>query len=213
MLCLAFSCDGFHLDRSCREIFIPVSDKQGDWNYGNVQSAGGCCLVVGDKLYFYVSGRAGKTGDYEDVCSTGLAILRRDGFASMDAGDEEGVLTTRPVRFNGKHLFVNMDAPLGQLKAEILDSDGKVITPFSKENCLPITGDSTCKKVEWKHAKKSDLSKLSNKPVHFRFYLTNGKLYSFWVSPDKSGASHGYVAAGGPGFTGPVDTVGSSAGR
>jgi hypothetical protein len=36
----------------------------------------------------------------------------------------------------------------------------------------------------------------------------NGRLYSFWVSPDASGASYGYVAAGGPGFTGPTDTVG-----
>jgi hypothetical protein len=33
-------------------------------------------------------------------------------------------------------------------------------------------------------------------------------LYSFWVSPDRSGASYGYVAAGGRGFTGSRDTVG-----
>jgi hypothetical protein len=41
-----------------------------------------------------------------------------------------------------------------------------------------------------------------------RFYLRNGALYAFWVSPEESGASHGYVAAGGPDFTGPRDTVG-----
>ncbi len=35
--------------------------------------------------------------------------------------------------------------------------------------------------------------------------------YSFWVSLDKTGASHGYVAAGGPGFDGPIDTLGSLA--
>ncbi len=43
------------------------------------------------------------------------------------------------------------------------------------------------------------------------FYLTNGELYAFWVSPEETGASHGYVAAGGPGLTGPTDTVGSGA--
>ena len=32
-------------------------------------------------------------------------------------------------------------------------------------------------------------------------------------SPDESGASHGYVAAGGPGFTEPKDTIGSHFGR
>ena len=41
-----------------------------------------------------------------------------------------------------------------------------------------------------------------------RFTLRRGRLYAFWVSPERSGASHGYVAAGGPGFTGPTDTVG-----
>ena len=93
-----------------RKAFIPISDRQGDWNWGNVQSAGGCCLVVGDQLYFYVSGRAGVPGtSHSGVCSIGLALLRRDGFASMDAGPEEATLTTRRVRFVGKHLFVNAD--------------------------------------------------------------------------------------------------------
>jgi hypothetical protein len=44
--------------------------------------------------------------------------------------------------------------------------------------------------------------------VCFRFHLSNGELYAFWVSPEESGANHGYVAAGGPGLTGPKDTVG-----
>ena len=47
--------------------------------------------------------------------------------------------------------------------------------------------------------------------VRFRFHLRNGELYAFWVSPEASGASHGYVAAGGPGFTGMTDTVGARA--
>jgi len=46
--------------------------------------------------------------------------------------------------------------------------------------------------------------------VKFRFFVKQGQLYAFWVSPDKSGASYGYVGAGGPGFAGPVDTAGSA---
>ena len=38
------------------------------------------------------------------------------------------------------------------------------------------------------------------------------KFLSVSVSPEKTGASNGYVAAGGPGFTGPTDTVGRVAG-
>jgi hypothetical protein len=40
--------------------------------------------------------------------------------------------------------------------------------------------------------------------------VTNGSLYSFWVTPNAAGASFGYVAAGGPGFSGPVDNAGQA---
>ena len=42
--------------------------------------------------------------------------------------------------------------------------------------------------------------------VRVRFQLRNGKLFSFWVTPDAEGFSRGYVAAGGPGLRGPVDS-------
>ena len=47
---------------------------------------------------------------------------------------------------------------------------------------------------------------LAGQPVKLRFHLRQGSLYAFWVSTESSGASHGFVAAGGPGFTGPMDT-------
>ena len=206
-VCVGFSRDGFHWSRPDRRAFCPVSEKKEAWNWGNVQSAGGCCLVVGDKLYFYVGAANGRSN--VDPSNVGLAILRRDGFTSMDAGAQEATLTTRKVKFTGKRLFVNVDAPKGKLVAEILDEDGKGIAPFARANCIPVSTDNTIQEVIWKGAK--DLSVLAGKPVRFRFHLTNGSLYAFWVSPDASGASHGYVAAGGPGFTGISDTVGLGA--
>src|SRR4030095_7574833 len=83
---LGFSRDGFHWARPSRDPFINVSERAGDWNWANVQSAGGCCLVVGVRLHFYASCRAGGQGTVSPgACSTGLATLRRDGFASLDA--------------------------------------------------------------------------------------------------------------------------------
>lgn len=206
-VCLGFSRDGFHWHRPDRRPFISVSENYGDWNWGNVQSAGGGCVIVGDKLYFYVSGRAGVGGSSASgVCSTGLATIRRDGFASMDAGKAEATLTTRCVRFDGKYLFVNIDADDGQFRAEVLDESDQVIAPFSRDNCVPISADKTLQLVRWKDA--SELAAVAGKPVKFRFYLRNGQLYAFWVSPDRSGASCGYVAAGGPGLTTLKDTVG-----
>ena len=201
-----FSRDGFHWARPDRKPFISPSWKKRTWNFGNVQPVGGCCLVVGDKLYIYFSARVeDKTGMHGNA-TTGLALLRRDGFASLNAGDKAGSMTTRPITFKGKYLFVNADCPKGNLRVEVLGQDGNVIEPFSAANCSPLATDTTLAAITWKGAK--DLSALAGKPVRFRFRLTNGSLYAFWVSPAKSGASHGYVGAGGPGLTGPTDTVG-----
>jgi len=205
---LGYSRDGWSWHRPDRRAFCPVSDRLGTWNFSNVQSAGGCCLIVGEQLYFYVSGRAGQKGNNKQgVCSTGLATLRRDGFASMDAGSAPASLTTRPLRFSGKHLFVNVDAPGGELRAEILDQGGGPIAPFTRGNCMRLRGEKTLAAVSWTDAR--DLSAVSGRPVRIRFHLTNGKLYSFWISPDGSGASQGYLAAGGPGYAGPTDAAGA----
>jgi hypothetical protein len=209
-LFLGFSRDGYHFDRPDRRPFIPVSEKKGDWNWGNVQSAGGCCLVMGDQLWFYFSGRGGgadgKTRDGSGA--TGIATLRRDGFASMNADEKDATLTTRPLTFSGKHLFVNANVTGGDLRAEVLDIDGNVIKPFTRENCEPMSSDSTHVELHWKGA--TDLSSIGKQPVRLRFSLRKGSLYSFWISPDSNGASRGYVGAGGPAFSGPTDTVGSA---
>jgi hypothetical protein len=213
-VCLGYSRDGFHWSRPDRRAFLGVSDRVGDWNWANVQSAGGGCLVVGDQLYFYVSGRRGVPGTPDSGrCSTGLGILRRDGFASMDRlpGDDqprpaalgaEATLVTRPVRFTGSHLFVNADLT-GELRVEILDADGRTIAPFTRAACEPVRGNGTRLRVTWRAA--PSLAPLAGTTVRLRFHVTFGRLYAFWISPSARGESRGYVAAGGPGFASSVD--------
>ena len=209
---VGFSRDGYHWERvhgaGLDEAFISATNDPEAWDGFNTQSAGGCFLVVGDELWFYFSGRELGKPDI-GPSSTGLARMRRDGFASMDAGPAEGVLTTRKLEFSGRRMFVNVDDPGGELRVEILDQNGVVLEPFSKANSIPITVDKTLHEVTWSGG--GDLSTLAGVPVKFKFYLTNGRLYAFWVTLGANGASHGYVAAGGPGFTGPTDTVGAEA--
>ena len=212
---VGFSRDGFHWERPDRRPFLPVGERQGQWNFANVQSAGGGCLIVGDSLYFYASGRQGVPGsNAPGICSTGLATLRRDGFASMDwlpddrsvirrrTSGASGFLTTRPIRFSGAHLFVNADLGEGELRVEVLDETGRVVEPFSLPNCRPVTGDGTKLRVEWASAA---LGTLAGRTLRFRFSLTHGRFYAFWVSPWLTGESRGYPAAGGPEFRGPID--------
>jgi hypothetical protein len=212
-LCVGFSRDGFHWSRLSRDPFIPVSERPGDWNWSNVQSAGGGCLVVGDRLHFYVSGRAGVAGtDLPGRCTTGLATLRRDGFASVSdawpagtaraVGGDQSSLATRPVRFSGKYLFVNADIS-GDLRVEILDAAGEPIEAYAAARAVPVRGNGTRLAVQWQGGRS--LEELAGRVVRFRFSLSRARLYAFWVSPSQSGESRGYVGAGGPGYSGVRD--------
>jgi hypothetical protein len=206
-LSIGFSRDGFHWDRPVRTPFIPATRQPGSWERAYLHSTGGVMLIVGNRLYFYYSGFSGEAPNGPDMYAggaTGVAFLRRDGFASMDGDAKGGTLTTRVLRFTGAHLFVNINAPLGELRAELLDESGKAIPPFTLENSIAVAVDSTRHRVTWRG--DGDLSVHAGEKRRVRFHLHNGQLYSFWITPDPEGFSRGYVAAGGPGFNGPVDS-------
>ena len=204
---LGFSRDGFHWDRPDRRAFIPGSRTEGSWDRGYLHSTAGVLLVLDDQLVFPYTGTSGnapsgKRGMYTGA-SIGLATLRRDGFASMDAREKPGTLTTRPVIFQGRHLFANVNAPKGELLAEVLTEDGRVLA-----RSKPITADTTKQRVEW--TGRNDLTAFSNRHVRLRFHLTRGEFYAFWITTDANGASNGYVGAGGPAFAGTLDTAGGT---
>lgn len=194
---IGYSRDGFHWYRPDRRPFIRAQESDGAWDWGNIQSVGGGFCVADDELRFYYSGRGLWDGFWDGNGMAGLATLRRDGFASLSADRDGGTLLTRPLRFSGGHLFVNLKAPSGRLRVAVLDQSGAPLPGFGPADCTPLTGDSTKLAVSWPGA---DLASLSGQPVRLRFELTDGALFSFWVSAHSTGESGGYVAAGGPGF-------------
>lgn len=195
---LGFSRDGFHWDRPDRRGFIAGSRAEGSWDRAYLHSTAGVFVVLDDQLVFPYMGTSGiapsgHRGMYTGG-SIGLALLRRDGFASMDG---PGELTTRVVKFSGRHLFLNLN---GEARVEVLDEAGKII-----RSSKTASGDRTKLKVEWPEGQ--DLSDTAGRSVKFRFHLTKGSLYAFWVTPDEKGASGGYVGAGGPDFGGVRDLI------
>jgi hypothetical protein len=193
---VGYSRDGFHWSRPSHKPFMGVNPTEGAWNWGNVQSVIGTPIIKGDSLYFYVSGRRLSKYSWDSYSSTGLATLRRDGFVSMNTNGD-GYLITRNIVFTGNYFFVNADVK-GELKVELEDAEGKVISGYSKQDCIPMKINSTKYLISWKNNKS--VSKLINKKIKIKFYLNNADLYSFWVSKWTTGESNGYTAGGGPGL-------------
>ena len=133
----------------------------------------------GQELWFYYTGGKGygvlaaasPTGWNPDWYAVCLAVLRQDGFVSLDAADTAGTVRTRQFKLPGKMLFVNADAPEGELHVEVLDENDRVIARSD-----PLKGDMPATQVKWAKGTLDQAGQL----VTLRFRLSHGRLYSYW---------------------------------
>ena len=182
-------------------------------------------ILYNDELLFYYAGSNVPMGSNSpghpmaDVINTvrdgqwmahaiGLARMRLDGFVSMDAYQDGGTLTTRPLVFEGDHLQVNVRAPekpfgadrfpptaYGTFDVEILDHAGRPLEPFSLARCDTFTGDKLRHTVTWNGS--PDLSALAGETVSLRFHQRNAALYAFQFANEDTGQSMANLLAPG----------------
>jgi hypothetical protein len=116
--------------------------------------------------------------DFDDgwiaVC---LAVLRRDGFVSLTAGDKAGQLITKPCVATGSQLLLNADVhEAGEARMEVLGEDKKAIHGFELSSSVPLRGKEINQFVRWRD--KADWARLAGKTVSLRIQLRNADLYA-----------------------------------
>jgi hypothetical protein len=158
-------------------------------------------VLDGDTYIFYTAVRFGHNSrtmsayleahDYDLRGSTTcmLATMPEDHWVSLDAGDTEGYVTAKAWHI-GLKLLVNASAKGGTIAAEYLTPYGQPIKGFTRDDCIPITGDGKAQQIRWKSGASGwDLNSEHRGGVLTRFYLKNAKLYSYTVTePDPDGA-------------------------
>jgi len=103
--------------------------------------------------------------------------IRLDGFVSVHAPGRGGELVTRPIRFAGKTLSLNVaTSAAGGVRVEIQDAAGQAVKGFALSNCPELYGDGVDLPVRW--AGGGDVSALAGKTVRLRFALRDADLYS-----------------------------------
>ncbi len=103
--------------------------------------------------------------------------LRTDGFVSVHAGYNGGILVTNLLTFSGSQLGLNVSTSAsGAVRAEIQTPDGKAIEGFAMNDCPPIVGDAIERSIHWKN--NANLSALAGKPLRLVFELKDADLYS-----------------------------------
>ncbi|MCK4790192.1 MAG: hypothetical protein KAV87_41015 [Desulfobacteraceae bacterium] len=179
---LSYSRDGRHWSRPRqRKPFIPLGTDD-SWDADYLGPAKIIPALVGNELWFYYFGA--RSANREDVKNwsfgIGLAKLRRDGFASLNAGQTPGRLITRPLTFKDKSLFVNADvADDGWVKAAVLSIDSEPVQSYTLDDSIALAKDTTKGKMSWKS--KKEIIQPGDGHIRLVFQLKNAKLYSFWI--------------------------------
>ncbi|MBI1928880.1 hypothetical protein HYR99_32125 [Candidatus Poribacteria bacterium] len=188
---LATSRDGINWERVLdRQTFLPLG-QPGSWEDGMVRISQNF-ITREEQLFLYYGGVNGPhTGrkfkqverseipiyrnERKHKSMLGLATLRRDGFVSLDAGNEEGHTLTKPLTLDGRPLHVNVDGRKGYIVVAITDDKG---APLVNYTSTPIVGDRLDASVPFNHT----LEALKGKEVRLRFQLKGASLYSYWFA-------------------------------
>jgi hypothetical protein len=194
---LAVSHDGVHWERALNRAVVLPFGLIGSWDGGWAFPSSNPPIRFNNKLYVYYQGRRtfhwgtrprpfiqdGKTYQINDpqyghVGSIGVAFLRVDGFASMNAKGEPGIIRTKPLSIpKGLNLLINAQAT-GSLKVAVLDGNGKPLPGFSIEDSMVIKGDSLEHRAQWQ---KKGIAELGGQTVILEFHLEDAALFSFRI--------------------------------
>ena len=174
---LAASRDGKRWQRVGDRTPVIGNGAVGQWDAGDIRM-GNSVVVKDNTIYLYYAASAGAHAvppgtepDHEFFqkyrsMHIGLATLRRDGWVSLDAGDETGWVLTRPFVMPKGALHLNVDATGGEARVVLAGQTSK-----------PVEGDQRDATVQFDD---TDAANLTGQTVQFRIHLRNAKLYSFW---------------------------------
>ena len=113
-----------------------------------------------------------------DACRLRRMTVRLDGFASAHAPLRGGEVLTRPLRFTGSTLLLNLStSAAGSVRVELQEESGEPIEGFTLEDSEIIFGDEIERAVSWQQG--DDVSALSGRPVRLRFALSDADLFAY----------------------------------
>jgi hypothetical protein len=178
---LATSRDGIHWQRPFRDVpFLALDPYKNSFDSGCIWSSE-TPVVLDDEIRFYYGAYSGLWSYNGDLLrkpsGVGLATIPRDRFAGIKPIEVLGHVTTRPLDLaGGRAMTVNADATGSPLRVEILSADGFRIPGYTKDDAVPITGDSLRHDVTWKTGKT--LADLPAGKYMLRVHLDRAELFA-----------------------------------
>ncbi len=167
--------DGVHWKRWLDAVIPLEAPQDRDGNRSNYMAWGMLRLPSRPNEYSMYATEAYYTGPGSRLRRF---TYRVDGFISLHAESQVAEVVTKPIVFSGQRLVLNfVTRPEGWIAVEILDTAGKPLSGFARDDCAPLRGDAVQQVVTWKGG--HDLRSLMGKPVRLRITMKDADLFSF----------------------------------
>jgi hypothetical protein len=148
----------------------------GSFDAGSIFGVSNTAVHVGDETWIYYTGMTTSHGAPipPKRIAIGRAEWRRHGFVSLDAGDQPALIETKPLQLSTPNLIVNANASTGEIRAALLEADGRALAGHALEDCTPLKANS----VRWAPQWKSGSPIPTHRPVRVLIELRKASLYS-----------------------------------
>lgn len=110
-------------------------------------------------------------------------VQRVDGFVSADSAYTGGRLVTRPLRFTGSKLVLNIDTgAAGFAQVGILDENGRPLPGYTADDGVYLNGNEIDYAVEWL-GQGTNLAALNGRTIRLEIRMRGTSLYAFQFLP------------------------------
>lgn len=190
---LAISADGARWQRPFRDQLFLARSEKGRFDSMSIWSSTPP-VVLDDEMRFYYGaynyaprdGIKAEPGQRSGIGMVRLPLDRFGGVKPLPRNDQVtllkrpvenvGQVTFRPLDLTGtRQITLNADARDGAVAVEILNEDGYRVRGFSKEDAVPLNGDSLRHTASWNGR---ELSQLPPGRYMLRVHLDNATLYA-----------------------------------
>ena len=179
---LAWSRDGIHWERHPQRPTFLDTGVYGSYDWGRVYVNQGI-IEKGEQLYMYYRGvntlHVPQPRDGGEFC---LAMLRKDGFVSLDTPGT-GYMLTKPLLSPGGSLHINAKTkPGGFIRVAVRRgdgvNDGDWLEGWNFNSGPMFSGDAIDATLQWNGRK--NFGSLKDQPIRLHFWMEKAELYSFW---------------------------------
>ncbi len=180
---LTYSYDGIHFVRGLRKSFLELNPFP---MHGSTQLRTYSIIEYEDKVRMYSGAVRAPHGLERTVQVEGLAPkaivmhqIRKDSWMYLQSKGHWAKILTKPMAIFSDEIYLNAQAPFGEVRFQLTDEKSTPIEGFTYENCIPLKMDDQMRyQLRWDG---NGLAQIKGKIVRLEMEFNNANIFAIYM--------------------------------